>query len=79
MIISNDYTIVVPHDWSGEEALTVVGFLEQIVQAIWNLHNDSMLVAMRRRNAASGRVKYQPPNVEAELLSWTSASGRDDE
>lgn len=79
MIISNDYTIIVPHDWSGEEALTVVDFLEQIVQAIWNLHNDSMIVAMRRRNAASGRVKYQPPNIEAEHLSWSPSSPPEDE
>ena len=79
MIISNDYTIVVPHDWSGEEALTVVDFLERIVQAIWNLHNDTMMVAMRRRNAASGRVKYQPPNVEAELVPCTPSSVPDDE
>lgn len=62
MMLSNDYTIVIPHDWSGEEALTVVHFLEQIAHCIWNLHGDGMMAAMRHRNAASATVKYQTPD-----------------
>lgn len=70
MNISNDYTLVIPHDWSGEEALSVLSFLEQIAQCIWNLHGDAMMTAMRRRNAASGTVKYQPPTGEDDVCSW---------
>ena len=79
MSISNDYTIVIPHDWSGEEALDVLCFLEQIAQCIWNLHGDGMTAAMRRRNAASGTVKYQPPSADADLCSWTPSTSTEDE
>lgn len=67
MRLSNDYTLVIPHDWSGEEALTMVHFLEHIIHCIWNLHHDGMMTAMRRRNAASGTVKYQPPQSNDDL------------
>jgi len=70
MNISNDYTLIIPHDWSDEEALIVLHFLEQIAQCIWNLHGDGMMAAMRRRNAASGTVKYQPPSDGDEVCSW---------
>lgn len=68
MMISNDYTIVIPHDWSSEEALTVIYFLEQITQSIWNLHGEGMTAALRRRNAVSGTVKYIPPTSEIHPL-----------
>ena len=67
MRISNDYTVIIPHDWSDEEALTVVGFLEQLAQCIWNLHGDGMMAAMRRRNAAASTVQYRPPHEDDDL------------
>ena len=71
MNIANDYTLAIPHDWSGEETLTVLSFLEQIAQCIWNLHGDGMMAAMRRRNAVSGTVKYQPPGEQDSACPYT--------
>lgn len=79
MIISNDYTIVIPHEWSGEEALIVVGFLEQIAESIWNLHHNNMMAAMRRRNATSGPANYQAPSLGDDHLEWTPPATADEE
>lgn len=32
----------IPQCWSGQEALTVAGFLEQLIHAIWRAHGESM-------------------------------------
>ena len=43
----DDYTIPVPHHWTGEDALTVVQFLQEIIQAIWVLHGVGMNELLR--------------------------------
>ena len=42
MNINDDHTVVLPHDWSANDALNVVQFLHTIIEAIWNLYGDGM-------------------------------------
>ena len=35
-------SIKIPDDWSGEDALVVVGFLDEVVHAIWTRHGSEM-------------------------------------
>ena len=46
----DDYSIIVPHHWTSEEALAVVRFLDEVSRAIWNLHGDAMLAILNRSN-----------------------------
>lgn len=78
MSIANDTTISIPHHWSGEDALLVVGFLEEIARSICHLHGDAMMAAMRRRRAASGTVEYRPSSLQDELFSWTPPAHPDE-
>jgi hypothetical protein len=41
-------TIDIPDAWSGEEALLVVAFLEDVVHAIWNRHHREMGLLLER-------------------------------
>lgn len=34
--------VTIPSHWTGEDALSVVGFLEEILRAIWRAHGDQM-------------------------------------
>jgi hypothetical protein len=34
--------VTIPRHWTGEEALTTVAFLEEIIRAIWRAHGDEM-------------------------------------
>ena len=45
-------SINVPDDWSGEDALVVVAFLEEIVLAIWSRHRWEMGLVIERRYRA---------------------------
>ena len=53
--------IDIPDDWSGEDALVVVAFLEEIVHAIWNRHRCEMGLVMERR--------YLADNPDTEIAS----------
>ena len=53
----DDYTIPVPHHWTSEDALHVVQFLNDIVQAIWTLHGDGMNEILRCPSA-----RYDDPS-----------------
>ena len=35
----------IPTYWSGDQALGVVDFLEQLIAAIWRIHGDKMYLA----------------------------------
>ncbi len=39
----------IPDDWSGEEALIIVAFLEDVAQAIWSRYQWEMGLIMERR------------------------------
>lgn len=70
----NDYTINVPHHWSSEEALTVVGFLDELVQVIWSLHGDGMLAVLHRSrrtcHCSPASSQHSPPCDPADDLPF---------
>lgn len=41
-------SLKIPDDWSGEDALIVVSFLEEIIHAIWSRHRWEMGLVMER-------------------------------
>ncbi len=40
--------VTIPAYWTGEEALTTVAFLEEIIRAIWRAHGDLMSEVLLR-------------------------------
>lgn len=40
----NPFTLLVPRLWSAEEALAAVRVLRQIIDAIWEVHGEGMVV-----------------------------------
>lgn len=34
--------VTIPAQWTGEQALSVVAFLEDVIRAIWRQHGDHM-------------------------------------
>ena len=45
-------TIDIPNDWSGEDALLIVAFLEEVVHAIWNRHHREMGLVLEHLSTA---------------------------
>jgi len=35
-------TVEIPDDWTPEESLTVVAFLQNIIDAVWDKHSEQM-------------------------------------
>lgn len=67
MNINDDHTVVIPHHWNAENALHVVQFLHEIIQAIWNLYGDGMNEIL---DCPSVRYETEP--------SWPSVETRPD-
>lgn len=44
--------IPIPPRWTAEEALSVVGFLEQIIESIWSAHGYRMGEYLQARQEA---------------------------
>ena len=42
-------SIKVPDEWTGEEALLVAAFLEDVVQTIWHSHGRKMGLILERQ------------------------------
>lgn len=78
-MIANEHTVIVPHDWSDEEALIVVQFLEAVTQSVWNLYGDRVTAAMHRHNAAFGRLEHQSPGFEVDQAGYPAPSALDEE
>lgn len=45
--------INIPKNWTGDQALAVVEFLDEITAAVWNVHEIKMLDAWHEQNAAN--------------------------
>jgi len=43
----------IPDHWTGDEALTFVAFLEEVIQAVWSLHGHGMATRLRRAEEQS--------------------------
>ena len=41
--------VTIPLEWTGEHALTVVDFLDEISTAIWEVHDQKIVDAMNKR------------------------------
>lgn len=48
--------IDIPDDWSGEDALLVVAFLEEVIRAIWNHRQREMGLVLERQQTADDPV-----------------------
>jgi len=46
----------IPTYWTGEQALEIVDFLEQIIHAIWLVHGSSMTRAVDRTSTELDKV-----------------------
>ena len=47
--------VIIPHHWTSEEATAVIQFLDQIADAIWDVHGDGII-------ELSGRVSPAAPD-----------------
>jgi hypothetical protein len=62
--------IIVPPDWTGEQALAVVDFLDEINTAIWEMYDDEIIDAMQKKDsllirAARGHEEEAcPPDLD---------------
>lgn len=45
----------IPTQWTGEQALSVVAFLEDVIRAVWRQHGDHMAPLV---------ATYRPPDTE---------------
>jgi hypothetical protein len=45
--------IDIPDHWTGDEALTFVAFLEEVILAVWGLHGHAMATQLRRAEEQS--------------------------
>jgi len=45
--------IKIPKDWTGNQAKVIIEFLDEISTAIWNLYEDSILIAIQIDNNLS--------------------------
>jgi len=43
--------VTIPPEWSGEQALAVIEFLDEISTAIWEVHDQKTLDAMTKRES----------------------------
>ena len=73
----NDYTIHVPYHWSSDEALTFVRFLEELTQAIWNLHGEGMASILENLASHDG-TSTDTRQTEAERAERAECAGLDD-
>ena len=47
-------TVPIPTDWSGKEAKAVLGFLEELCQAIWYVYEQSITEQQIRQDSLDG-------------------------
>ncbi len=69
-------SISIPDGWSGEDALIVVAFLEEVVHAIWNRHHREMGLVMERPYTADNpdtqiaRSEEEDPDFGDDVLPF---------
>lgn len=51
--------VKIPTQWTGEDALTVVSFLEDVLQAVWRQHRKKIGEELSRQHAA---FRSEPPS-----------------
>ena len=62
-------TISIPEDWTAEEALSVVAFLEHLVAAVWSEHADAMVEHSERLERLRRPVASHPLRRHRNLRS----------
>ena len=58
--------VAIPVHWTGEEALSTVALLEEIIRAIWRAHGDEMSDLMLQ-DRVSASVPDPRPVLEEDL------------
>lgn len=53
--------VFIPHHWTSEEATTVIQFLYQIADAIWEVHGDGIIELAGRASPAAPYERPCPP------------------
>ena len=72
--------INIPKNWTGDQALAVVEFLDEITAAIWNVHEPKMLDAWHERfdkNPEPDDYDQMPP--DAVYIGTQNPSNLDDD
>jgi hypothetical protein len=44
-------SVQIPTHWSGEQALSMVAFLDELIRSIWSRHGEEMAEVLRRDRA----------------------------
>lgn len=53
--------VTIPNEWSGEEALKLVAFLERVIEAVWRAHGREMGYHLEYLHTALFRPPYVKP------------------
>ncbi len=51
----------IPPQWTGEQALSVVAFLEDVIRAVWRQHGDHMATLIDADRPPYPEPSYFPP------------------
>jgi hypothetical protein len=62
----------IPEAWTGEQALAVQEFLEEIGTAIWNVHEKAILKAMNLEdpNRLISNINPHLPNEDEDFIPF---------
>ena len=58
--------VIIPHHWTSEEASTILRFLYQIADAIWEVHGDGVSELCARANH---ETTYEPTSRPSASLN----------
>ena len=63
MSLRNVLGVLVPRRWNGAQALAVVRLLREVVEAIWAVHGEQMMLEMLDPSDPLAPMRL-PPDVE---------------
>ena len=55
--------VIIPHHWTSQEASSVLRFLYQIADAIWDVHGDGVIELSERASPTAPRERPCEPAV----------------
>lgn len=55
--------VKIPSDWTGDEALLMSSFLEELIRGIWRAHGEEMGTVLRRSRSPSASPEPKENSV----------------
>ena len=59
--------LCIPHHWTSHEALTFVRFLEELTQAVWDLHGEGMSAILQASGYSGSMPTFPGPSRGGDL------------